>query len=80
MIIYSCASEIVQILYVLGIVTNCSNAFLGCTILAWGNSIGDLISNIALSRQGYQKMAFAASIGGPLFSKHSNFKKILLQI
>lgn len=48
---------------------NCSNSFLGCTLLAWGNGIGDLISNAALALHGYQKMAFAACYGGPFFSE-----------
>ncbi|XP_065369114.1 mitochondrial sodium/calcium exchanger protein-like [Calliphora vicina] len=67
-VIYSCASETVEVLYVLGLVMNCSNSFLGCTLLAWGNGIGDLISNAALALHGYQKMAFAACYGGPFFN------------
>lgn len=59
----------VAILSTLGIISNLSNSFLGLSILAWGNSIGDLISNIALARQGYAKMSFAACFGGPMFSK-----------
>ncbi|KAI8127070.1 mitochondrial, Sodium/potassium/calcium exchanger 6 [Lucilia cuprina] len=67
-VIYSCASETVEVLYVLGLVMNCSNSFLGCTLLAWGNGVGDLISNAALALHGYQKMAFAACYGGPFFN------------
>ncbi|XP_013108180.2 mitochondrial sodium/calcium exchanger protein-like [Stomoxys calcitrans] len=66
--IYSCASETVEILYVLGIILNCSNAFLGCTLLAWGNGVGDLISDATLALHGYPKMAFAACVGGPFFN------------
>lgn len=68
-IIYTCASEVVEILYVLGIVMDCSTSFLGCTLMAWGNGIGDLIADATLAVHGYPKMAFAASIGGPFFSK-----------
>lgn len=42
---------------------------LGLTILAWSNSIGDLIADISVVKQGYPRMAMAAAIGGPLFSK-----------
>uniref|UniRef100_A0A1A9WBV5 Sodium/calcium exchanger membrane region domain-containing protein n=1 Tax=Glossina brevipalpis TaxID=37001 RepID=A0A1A9WBV5_9MUSC len=66
--IYHCAGEIVSILGVLGITTHRSSSFLGCTLLAWGNSVGDLVANISLSRNGYEKMGFAACFGGPLFT------------
>ncbi|KAI9576232.1 hypothetical protein GQX74_014292 [Glossina fuscipes] len=66
--IYNCAAEIVSILGVLGITTHRSSSFLGCTLLAWGNSVGDLVANISLSRNGYEKMGFAACFGGPLFT------------
>ncbi|XP_019895446.1 mitochondrial sodium/calcium exchanger protein [Musca domestica] len=66
--IYSCAAETVEILYVLGLILDCSNSFLGCTLLAWGNGVGDLISDATLAFHGYPRMAFAASIGGPFFN------------
>ncbi|KAL9872948.1 mitochondrial sodium/calcium exchanger protein-like [Glossina fuscipes fuscipes] len=69
--IYNCAAEIVSILGVLGITTHRSSSFLGCTLLAWGNSVGDLVANISLSRNGYEKMGFAACFGGPLFSEYN---------
>jgi Sodium/calcium exchanger protein len=54
----------------------------GLSILAWGNSIGDLFSNIALAKQGYQQMAFAACFGGPMLSRSKtqfdeNFGKLI---
>lgn len=45
-----------------------SHSMLGLSVLAWGNSIGDLIANIALARKGYQRMGFAACFGGPMFN------------
>ncbi|XP_055850172.1 mitochondrial sodium/calcium exchanger protein-like isoform X2 [Episyrphus balteatus] len=59
--------EIINVLDVLGIITFNSQSFLGCTFMAWGDQIGDLIASIAISQQGYQKMGFAACIAGPLF-------------
>ncbi|XP_073839389.1 mitochondrial sodium/calcium exchanger protein-like isoform X2 [Musca autumnalis] len=67
-VIYACAAETISILNILGLTTQRSNSFLGCTLLAWGNSIGDLVANVALARQGYQKMGFAACFGGPMFN------------
>lgn len=64
------ASEVVSVLTTLGVVSNLSNSMLGLSVLAWGNSIGDLMSNIALARQGYTAMGFSACFGGPMFSKY----------
>lgn len=68
-IIYTVAQEVVSVLNALGIISDLTDSMLGLSILAWGNSIGDLFSNIALAKQGYQQMAFAACFGGPMFSK-----------
>ena len=68
-VIYIVAKEVVSVLGALGIIANLTPSMLGLSILAWGNSIGDLFSNVALARQGYHNMAFAACFGGPMFSK-----------
>lgn len=52
-----------------GIVLGLSDAFLGMTVLAWGNSVGDFISNLSVARQGFPRMAISACFGGPLLSK-----------
>ncbi|XP_033747126.1 mitochondrial sodium/calcium exchanger protein-like [Pecten maximus] len=66
--IYSVANEIVNILQTFGIALNISNAILGLTLLAWGNSIGDLIADTVMARQGYPRMGISACFGGPLFN------------
>lgn len=73
LVISSMAKEVVAVLSTLGVVSNLSNSFLGLSVLAWGNSVGDLISNIALAKKGYYRMGFAACFGGPLFSKVFHF-------
>jgi len=40
----------------------------GLTLLAWSNSIGDTISNVAIARRGCPRMAISACIAGPMFS------------
>ncbi|XP_028902163.1 mitochondrial sodium/calcium exchanger protein isoform X2 [Zeugodacus cucurbitae] len=77
-IIYFSATESVEILRVIGIVTNRSDSFLGCTLQAWGNSIGDLVSTIALSRHGYPRMGYAACFGGPFFNSISSFGGVFI--
>ncbi|XP_053661965.1 mitochondrial sodium/calcium exchanger protein-like [Anopheles marshallii] len=67
-VIYVVAQEVVSVLETVGIVLKLSKSVLGLSLLAWGNSVGDLFSNVALARLGYGKMAFAACFGGPLLN------------
>ncbi|KJH41717.1 Sodium/calcium exchanger protein [Dictyocaulus viviparus] len=66
--IYFISSEVVNVVTMFGVVLQLSHEVLGLTILAWSNSIGDLIADISVVRQGYPRMAMAAAIGGPLFN------------
>ncbi|XP_043831343.1 mitochondrial sodium/calcium exchanger protein isoform X2 [Dromiciops gliroides] len=66
--INAAATEVVNILRSLGIIFQLSNTVLGLTLLAWGNSIGDVISDLTLAQQGYPRMAFAACFGGIIFN------------
>ena len=68
-VIYVVAKEVVSVMKTIGVISDMSDSLVGLSILAWGNSIGDLFSNITLARQGYQKMAFAACFGGPMLSR-----------
>lgn len=49
----------------MGILMGISNAILGLTVLAWGNSIGDFVSNLTVAKQGFPRMAVGAAYGGP---------------
>lgn len=62
------ATEIVSILLVLSIIYKVSDGILGLTIFALGNSVSDLISNLAISKMGMPLMALSACLGGPLLS------------
>ncbi|XP_006874099.1 PREDICTED: sodium/potassium/calcium exchanger 6, mitochondrial [Chrysochloris asiatica] len=66
--INTAATEVVNILRSLGVVFRLSNTVLGLTLLAWGNSIGDAVSDLTLARQGYPRMAFSACFGGIIFN------------
>ena len=59
---------LVDIIIIIGIILNIRPAFLGLTVLAWGNSIGDSIVNVNLSKQGFSTMALTACYAGPLFN------------
>lgn len=70
LVIYHAAKEIVCVMAAVGIVSNLSDSMVGLSLMALGNSVGDLFSNIALAQQGYQQMAFSACFGGPMFSEY----------
>ncbi|XP_025027987.1 mitochondrial sodium/calcium exchanger protein [Python bivittatus] len=66
--INAAATEVVNILQTLGVIFRLSNTVLGLTLLAWGNSIGDMFSDLTMARQGYPRMAFSACFGGIIFN------------
>ncbi|XP_076672282.1 mitochondrial sodium/calcium exchanger protein [Andrena cerasifolii] len=66
--VYLLAGEVMAVLQCIGYAFSISDAMLGITFLAWGNSVGDMISNIAIARQGFPRMGFAACFGGPMFN------------
>ena len=45
-----------------------STQVLGLTVLAWGNSIGDLSTNMAMAKKGLANMALTACYAGPVFN------------
>ncbi|KAI1828448.1 hypothetical protein F4861DRAFT_1219 [Xylaria intraflava] len=62
------AGEVVGVLKAFGVILNISEAILGLTIFAIGNSIGDLVSDVTVARLGYPVMALSACFGGPLLN------------
>jgi sodium/potassium/calcium exchanger 6 len=66
--ISSIANEVVGVLKTLGVVLNMSDAILGLTIFAVGNSLGDLVADITVARLGFPVMALSACFGGPMLN------------
>ena len=62
------AGELVALLQFLGIWAGIDAAVLGLTVLAWGNSLGDLATNVAMAKNGLANMAMTACFAGPVFS------------
>lgn len=56
-----------------GVLLNVSNVIMGLTFLAWGNSIGDVVADYTLAKQGHPRMSLSACFAGPLFSKSTYF-------
>jgi sodium/potassium/calcium exchanger 6 len=62
------AGEVVGVLKALGVILNISDAILGLTIFAVGNSLGDLVADITVAKLGYPVMALSACFGGPMLN------------
>jgi sodium/potassium/calcium exchanger 6 len=62
------ANEVVAVLEVFGVMLGVSTSVLGLTVLAWGNSVGDLVADTATAKAGQVKTAIASCFGSPLLS------------
>jgi sodium/potassium/calcium exchanger 6 len=66
--ISSIANEVVGVLKTIGVILDMSDAILGLTIFAVGNSLGDLVADITVARLGFPVMALSACFGGPMLN------------
>lgn len=62
------AEEVMFCLASLGTIAAIPGQFLGATVIAWGNSIGDFVANVALAKNGDAQIALAACFASPAFN------------
>ncbi|OQV03540.1 hypothetical protein CLAIMM_08573 [Cladophialophora immunda] len=62
------SNELVGVLKALGVFGDISEAILGLTLFAIGNSMDDLAANISVARHEHPVMALSACFGGPLLN------------
>lgn len=62
------ADHLVSLLDFMGILLHIPGAIMGLTVLAWGNSMGDLSANMTMAKKGLANMAMTACFAGPIFN------------
>lgn len=62
------SSELTACVETLGLLSGVPRLWLGTTVVAWGNSLGDLVTGIAMVRQGQMRTALTAVFASPLFN------------
>lgn len=62
------AGELLNCLAAIGALLELPPAILGLTVLAWGNSVGDLVADVAVAKAGQPAMAMAGCFAGPMFN------------
>jgi hypothetical protein len=62
------SNVIMDLLQLLGFITKLPQALLALTIIAWGNELGDMTSDVAMTKRGFGEMAVTACVAGPVFN------------
>jgi sodium/potassium/calcium exchanger 6 len=78
--IWLTANILIDLLDLFGILFKIPPILLGLTVLAWGNSVGDLMTNLSIAKKGFGEMAITGCIAGPLFNTLFGFGITTLKV
>lgn len=59
---------IMDLLQLFGFITKLPEALLALTIIAWGNCLGDMAADVAMTKKGFGEMAITGCVAGPIFN------------
>lgn len=59
---------VIDILEIIGIIIHVPKSVLGLTLLAWGNCLGDMSADVAMTKKGFGEMAITGCMAGPVFN------------
>jgi solute carrier family 24 (sodium/potassium/calcium exchanger), member 6 len=62
------SNVIMDLLTLFGFITELPAALLALTIIAWGNCLGDMTADVAMTRRGFGEMAITGTVAGPIFN------------
>jgi sodium/potassium/calcium exchanger 6 len=66
--LYIVTNEMLALIQSFGTAWGILPSVLAITALTWGNSLGDIVADVAVAREGYPSMAVGACYGGPLLN------------
>lgn len=62
------SDSIIDLLRLFGFITSLPRPLLALTILAWGNCLGDMSADLAMTKKGFGEMAITGTMAGPIFN------------
>ena len=62
------ADSIIDLLSLMQLITSIPMSILLLTIIAWGNCMGDMSADVAMTKKGFGEMAIAGTMAGPIFN------------
>lgn len=68
LVLSAIADELTALIEAIGYLSSTPRLWLGSTFIAWGNSLGDLVTGLAMVRQGQARAAVTSIFAGPLFN------------